>query len=416
MLHLTPSGLTSILMMVRPGCTPCDGDWMVATITQLNQSTAQGSVHRPLPPARRTDLSDGSDVWLLEVVRSVIDSSARGSIRLADWDRVPHDAEASHLAPLLDVFLRTHEHNAPEAVVCQLRALALRHAAWHRARTAALLEILDEFDRLSIDALALKGAALAWLIYPTPSLRPMADLDVMVPRARAGDAQAALRRLGFGAAAEPGRFRRNAHHLPVAHRLCEALPINVEIHVDALSRDVTASISTSNLTEPPQPFVLNGTRRLTLGHLDMLRHLSHHLLEPTPTGRVRLIGVVDLVAYASTFQNEIDWRRLQADYGLVTNTLACLHHLTALPDTLTRFAPVLANRAPDRVGEVMRPLRSVLMRGLPLHDVLGELFNPPDWWMHAFYNVPLDRSLTPVRVFRHPWQLARWFALRVAGF
>ncbi len=364
------------------------------------------------PPGSAT----ASDVWLLEAARAVIDESALGSIRLARWDRVPHDAEANHLAPLLDVFLRTHDHNAPEAVVRQLRALALRHAAWHRTRTAALLEILGEFDRLSIDALVLKGAALAWMIYPSPSLRPMADLDVMVPRARAGEAQAALGRLGFGAEPEPRRFRRNAHHLPVAQRLDDGLPVNVEIHVDALSRDAPSTIAMGNLTEPPQPFMLNGTRRLTLGHLDMLRHLTHHLLEPSPNGRVRLIGIVDLVSYACAFHERIDWRRLQSDFGFVTNALACLHHLVPLPDTLMRFAPVPANAAPDRVGEIVRPLRSVLMEGQPLRAILQELFNPPDWWMHAFYNVPTDRSLTPVRVFRHPWQLARWFALRVAGF
>jgi len=385
------------------------------TLTELNRSIPERCDPRP-PAHRPADLGDGSDVWLLQAARAVIDESPLGSVRLARWDHVPHDAEANHLAPLLDVLLRTHEHNAPEAVVHQLRALALRHAAWHRTRTGVLLEILGEFDRLSIDALVLKGAALAWMIYPSPSLRPMVDLDVMVPRARAGDAQAALGRLGFVTEPEPERFRRNAHHLAVAHRLDDGLLVNVEVHVDALSRDAPSTIAMSNLTEPPQPFIVNGTRRLTLGHLDMLRHLTHHLLEPSPNGRVRLIGIVDLLSYASAFNERIDWRRLQSDFGFVTNTLACLHHLVPLPDALLRFAPLPANVAPDRVGEIVRPLRSVLMEGQPLRAIFQELFNPPDWWMHAFYNVPPDRSLTPVRVFRHPWQLARWFALRVAGF
>ena len=86
-----------------------------------------------------------------------------------------------------------------------------------------------------------------------------------------------------------------------------------------------------------------------------------------------------------------------------------------LPDTLSRFAP-RPPLAPDRVGETVRPLRSVLMEGQPPRAIVQELFNPPDWWMHAYYNVPVGRSLAPVRVFRHPWQLARWFALRAVGF
>ena len=134
------------------------------------------------------------------------------------------------------------------------------------------------------------------------------------------------------------------------------------------------------------------------------------------TGRLRLIGIVDLVSYACAFHERIDWYRLKSEFGFVPNALSCLHHLVPLPDALMRFAPVPVSAVPDRVGEIVRPLRSVLLEGQPLAALCQELFNPPAWWMHAFYNVPPDRSLTPVRVFRHPWQLARWFALRVAGF
>ena len=101
----------------------------------------------------------------------------------------------------------------------------------------------------------------------------------------------------------------------------------------------------------------------------------------------------------------IDWRRLQSDFGFVTNALACLHHLVPLPDMLMRFAPVAALR-PIALARSLRP-RSVLMEAQPLHAIFRELFNPPDWWMHACYNVPTDRSLTTVRVLRHR---GNWYA------
>jgi hypothetical protein len=191
--------------------------------------------------------------------------------------------------------------------------------------------------------------------------------------------------------------------------------ICVEIHRDAVSRDTLSSISMSNLTESPCPFYLNGTRALALGHVDALRHLSHHLFEPSWVGRLRLIGLVDLLRYALTFHDRVDWRRLEGSHPFVLNALRCLHHVIQLPAELARFSPPPGSPTPARAGEMIRPLRAILA-SRHLGAALGELFDPPDWWLHAYYAVPTDRSLTPVRLVRHPWRVARWLGLRASGF
>ena len=176
-----------------------------------------------------------------------------------------------------------------------------------------------------------------------------------------------------------------------------------------------SSIELSNLTEPPQSFVLDGRRHLTLGHVDMIRHLTHHLLAPSPDGCVRLIAIVDLLRYARTFQDRIDWPRIERDFPFVVNALGCLHHVVPLPSALRRFVPSPACPLPRRAGETMRPLRSIVRRGRPPGDVVRELFEPPDWWMHAYYNVPMGQSLRRTYLLRHPWRVARWLHLRIAG-
>jgi len=45
--------------------------------------------------------------------------------------------------------------------------------------------VIEMLQRAAIPTLLLKGAALALLYYPDPGLRPMADLDVLVPETRA---------------------------------------------------------------------------------------------------------------------------------------------------------------------------------------------------------------------------------------
>jgi hypothetical protein len=168
------------------------------------------------------------------------------------------------------------------------------------------------------------------------------------------------------------------------------------------------------MTEPARAFDLNGTRALTLGHLDTLRHLTHHLLEPSWDGRLRLVGLVDLLRYAWKFHDQINWHRLETSYPFVLNALQCLHYVTPLPPVLARLSPPHGSRPPARVGETLRPLRAMLLSGAPA-ATLGQLFSPPDWWLHAYYGVSVERSLTTVRFGRHPWRVARWIGLRASG-
>jgi hypothetical protein len=357
---------------------------------------------------------------LLRVARAAVEGSPIDPCAIpfddVGWVTLAADAEVHGLAPLAHVCLQPHRHAAPEATMQQLEALALRHRMWHRERTIALAEILQAFERVSIDAVVLKGAALAWSIYASPALRPMGDMDIMVSRAAARAAQSSLQRLGFDAKdTAQRRFRRNAHHLPIVSRSQNGVTISVEIHRDALSRDTLSSISMSNLTESLRPFDMNGTHALALGHVDTLRHLTHHLLEPSWHGRLRLVGLVDLLRYASTFHDRIDWPRLETSYAFVLNALRCLHHVIPLPAALARFAGPAGSPVPGRVGETIRPLRAILASSHPT-AALGELFNPPDWWLHAYYGVPTERSLTLVRLGRHPWRVARWLGLRASGF
>ena len=377
------------------------------------------AAERIFSPEAHPSFQPSTWTLLLRVAASAIDGSPidsrSGTVDHSGWSTLASDAEAHGLAPLAHFCLGPHRGTVPEATMQQLDALTLRHRLWHRERTSVLAEILGAFQRASIDTIVLKGAAVAWTIYPSPALRPMNDVDLLVPPAAARPAQLLLRQMRFEAQVDGRRFGRNAHHLPIASRSQNGVTISVEIHRDALSRDTRSSISITNLTEPARVFSLSGTQACALGHIDALRHLTHHLLEPSWGGRLRLIGLVDLFRYGVTFNETIDWDRLEAGCPFVINALRCLHYVLPLPAALARYAPPPGFAAPERVGEVIRPLRAILAGG-PSTRVLDELFNPPAWWLHAYYGVPPDRSLTGVRFGRHPWRVARWLGQRAAGF
>jgi hypothetical protein len=379
---------------------------------------------------RTAELVYGQDHWvaaratarrvLVEVAGFAVGHEPPGAsallARLADddWATLIREAEAALLTPLLADYLRHQRATVPSSALAQLRALELRQAIRHRARLATIGEILETFGREGIETLLLKGAALAWTIYPTPTSRPMADLDLLVSPAASHRAQRALRGLGFAAPDASRRFGGNAHHLVPATRTDNGVTMTVEVHSDALSRDTLSSISLPVLSEPPRAFAMEGRSGLTLGHIDAMRHLAHHLLEPTIDGEIRLIGVVDLLRYATTFHETIDWTRLEHDHAFVLNVLRCVHCVTRLPLVLGRFAPD-PGAMMTGAGLTMRPLRAILGSKLSARGIVREIFAPPRWWLHASYAVPPGRSLRSVLLFRHPYRVARWMGLRLAG-
>jgi hypothetical protein len=110
----------------------------------------------------------------------------------------------------------------------QLQARAMQHSHANRVRAKTLAKVLDAFQTAGIDVLVLKGTALAHLVYPQPGLRSMRDVDLLVSRSQARQAQTLLAELGFNA--PPPGDDLPAKHLTVAQRRVEGLPVSIEIH------------------------------------------------------------------------------------------------------------------------------------------------------------------------------------------
>jgi hypothetical protein len=329
------------------------------------------------------------------------------------WDAFVDVAEQHQLAPLARAGLAGDPRALPITARRRLDSIALRERAWRRARAAALTDALVVLRRVSIEPIVLKGAALAWLIYPSPDVRPMNDIDLLVSRDAASTASHALEAIGFQPGPSPSRPpSRGHHHLPALTRP-GALPISIEVHVDAIDADVPASIATDTLTSSPQPFSLDDVTALTLGDRDMLRHLARHVLQPSWDGRVRLLGIVDLFRYAAARAPCIDWASLGRDEPFVLNALQCLHHVVPLPPALAHLAPPPDWPVPARAGETLRPLRAISMYEDRIEALRGLVVDPPAWWLHAYYGVPLDRSLGVVRLWRHPRRVADWMRRRM---
>jgi hypothetical protein len=108
----------------------------------------------------------------------------RLSGQVQDWDQVVRAANRLGVAPLLSWSLtRACPESVPPRVLAELRDAFRESAKRHLILTTELLRVLALFRQAGIDAVPLKGPALAAQLYDPPALRPTSDLDVLINRA-----------------------------------------------------------------------------------------------------------------------------------------------------------------------------------------------------------------------------------------
>ncbi|MEB3416496.1 nucleotidyltransferase family protein [Alteriqipengyuania sp. WL0013] len=162
------------------------------------------------------------------------DAGPAGALDEREWSALAAMAADHRLGPLLH---RLHSGSLPASLAAECAAAHRRAALSAMALQRARLALRDVLGERGIEPLFLKGSALALHAYAEPALRPMRDLDVLVPPDKAQAAWYALLAAGYEPA-EPVRhdFATLAaahHHLPL---LVGPDGVEVELHMRLWSR------------------------------------------------------------------------------------------------------------------------------------------------------------------------------------
>ncbi|MBK9123582.1 MAG: nucleotidyltransferase family protein [Chloroflexi bacterium] len=138
----------------------------------------------------RSSLQLIADVLVGRRVASDVDANA--------WPQIPQRAEHHGLAPMLYAALRLQDLPGEAQPALQSLAVSVRqHAVHWMLLERAQVEIAQALDHAGIPAIWLKGGALAHTLYPDPALRPMVDLDVLVPFDQREDALRVVQSTGY---------------------------------------------------------------------------------------------------------------------------------------------------------------------------------------------------------------------------
>jgi hypothetical protein len=323
-----------------------------------------------------------------------------------DWDSLLNRAETERVGPLLhSTFAQARFLPSSVAETWQRahRATALFYVVW----SGALTRISAALARENIPFIVLKGAALAEAIYAKPSLRPLADIDVLVPRERAAAALEVLQANGYDpprAAESQGYTLDFENEIALVPR--NTVGVAIDVHWSLFdSPYYQRALSHDWFWESSVPLPGYGAARM-LGPEAQLLHLSTHLMVHHHGKGV--LWLHDIVELLHRHRASLDWDRTFAE------ALRC-ELVLSLQQTLGRAIGELgAEVEPTRRAQLSQLQASAEEHRVFKYPTIGigtaahfwnDVITLPDWRTRAVY---IARRVAPAPAFmRQRYQIRR---------
>lgn len=318
-----------------------------------HETESRGSLRQPGLSRPMSARSDAIRLLLLDMIAGEprADFNSIAGLTPPEWRRLTNMARQHRLEPLLHRnFELAGNWPVPEEIRRGWNGACRRSAFRALTHQRVTGQIAAFFDAARLPYAALKGAWLASHAYPHPALRPLRDIDILVPFDRAKEAFDLLRRQGFVPRnrSEPSVEHALEHGKHLPGLTAPADKISVEIHHRLLTPGpawrqqalATEDILRTRIKEPSQAGdIAYPAPTETLLHL-MVHSVYEHGLCNGPLVLNDIAVLLD--------KKEVDWDRLWtlAERGgwsegcrLILGLVAHYHRLRAPPGPMAAPVP-----------------------------------------------------------------------------
>jgi hypothetical protein len=228
----------------------------------------------------------------------------------------------------------------------------IRRRAWYKNRMLfhRMAPFVERLRREGIDTLILKGAAVALYYHPDPGIRPMQDVDVLIPEERAFEVLHLLKSEGWDLTVWAPRSLTEAF-LSFRHSIGFRDPdgLEIDLHWHTMYQACRPGQDRA-FWDAALPFDFMGIGTKVLCPTDELLNTCVHGIKRNAVPPIRWVADCMTILRSG---HEIDWRRL-LDLARDTHvTVPLAYGLTYLKDTFN--APV-----PE---DLLRPLKDTPVSG-----------------------------------------------------
>lgn len=255
-----------------------------------------------------------------------------------------------------------------------------------RVRHASLIEtavdVLDVCQALGVAAVFLKGISTGVQLYPAEHLRPMGDVDVLLPSADHAKVEAALLDAGFARLPYPA-FAGHHHSAPLRHaRRRTVVELHTALFPQSAPVHAAAVFETERLHRGSVPLIYHGRKAARLSNEVQLPYIAAAWFNDMTTSRFHpsfLVSLFDAVFLLKAHGRTLDWDGVSRSLG---NEMVKAS-LYAMLTYVTRFG-------------IEPPPRDVMRRLAANGGLVGPL-------QRRLIHAVLDRNLLGSRPWSLPW-------------
>lgn len=252
------------------------------------------------------------------------DESFKEETKEIRWPLLENILESERLFPLFYDWAQRSpkiKERVPPALFSKIKQKYYETAARNALQVEETKKVLKQFQRLQIPVILHKGIFLGPILYQNIALRPMFDVDLLVPMEKIPDAEGCLKSMGF----KQGDAKEcwgNAF-------------LSIDLHADIINTkrfrmlQKNPSARMQEIWKNAKPILLDGIPALTLSPEDQLIALCFHL-----AFNHRMEGLLwfsDLHRFLVRYKKEIDWEKvakLSGEYENEKSVFYCLKYLS----------------------------------------------------------------------------------------
>lgn len=335
---------------------------------------------------------------------------------ITDWSALEQLVKDNRIAALLYWHKQQGHISLARSNELQLASWFIRNRKVATARDAWLNILTEKLNEAGIDHAYLKGSALCHLIYPSPYIRSMDDIDILIDQDRNNDVHQILLSLGVSVTKPTTNKELGCHQWPIATVYHGGVKFDIEIHTRVLSRRIGGYGFMSDFRGSLVPFNVGDQTRYALSHEDFIVTQLHRFKHLTEI--FRLIDITDIAAYLERYADQMDWAHIYKQHGWIQNCLMaidCVTPLSAEAKAEARIPNNYSNRAFDLNNDPYAGLpvnRYLLARGLekdlPLAKRITNTLAPSLWWMTLVYGTSTNLTSRLKGYFiQHPISVAK---------